>query len=233
MSEEFSEAEIAQANYQSLRDFHDACIRELYSMLDIDGEDGEYRFKWVSLEVHRLLDENKKLKKEIVKLTEQKRPKFHPGEHLLNELHRCQNGECSCAWLANEIENYIEEEVEVRCKEQREKDTPEPAKLPIPSTLEEALVQLESNLSEEDRKIIAEKDPAAFHFSVGMSLRNRWELWTGTSPLSMWFFERGIKHADDMSGIILTALKHRVMGTPYDMDADVKFYQDYWAKKGL
>ena len=62
--------------------------------------------------------EEQKLKAKVEELskayneaTSQKRPEFHPGEHLLNELHRCQNGECTCAWLANEIEVYIEKEV--------------------------------------------------------------------------------------------------------------------------
>jgi hypothetical protein len=172
-----SKEEVAQANYESLRDFHDACIKELYRQLGIDGEDGEYRFKWVSLEVHRLVDENKKLKEQLAKYTAE--PEQEP---------------------------------------------------PIPSNLDEALSQLESNLTDEDRAAIRANDSAVFHFGPGMALRNRWKLWE-ESPLSKWFNGIGIFHADDMSGIILTALKHRVMGTPYNMDADVKFYQDYWAKK--
>ncbi len=104
---------------EQLHQFHDACIKELYRMLEIDGSDGEYRFKWVALELNNLLLEVKKLREENEKLTtayveatSQKRPKFSPGAHLINELHRCQNGECSCMWLATEIENYIEEEIE-------------------------------------------------------------------------------------------------------------------------
>ena len=61
-------------------------------------------------EIKSLQEKNEKLAKALVKVTEQERPRFSPGQHLIDELHRCQNGECSCcAWLANEIGNYIEE----------------------------------------------------------------------------------------------------------------------------
>ena len=38
---------------------------------------------------------------------EQTRPPFH-GKHLVDELFRCQTGQCTCLWLANEIEKYID-----------------------------------------------------------------------------------------------------------------------------
>lgn len=165
----------------NMREYHDACIKELYRLLDIDSNDGEYRFKWVSLELGKLLREVKTLREENKKL-----------RRLLGE-----------------------------------DDTEEK----IPETLEEALSMIESELAQEDRKVIAESSPSEFHFSVGMGLRNRWKLWTGSS-LSLWFNKAGIKHPDDMSAIILTALKHRVVGTPYDMEKDVKFYQEYWKNSG-
>lgn len=53
------------AAYDDMRSFHDACIKELYSMLGIDGSDGEYRFKWAALEVHKKLNLIKKQQQKI------------------------------------------------------------------------------------------------------------------------------------------------------------------------
>ena len=41
-----------------------------------------------------------------------------------------------------------------------------------------------------------------YHFGFGMYLRNNWGLWGG-SRLQKYFFDRGISHPDNMSGIIL------------------------------
>lgn len=45
------EARLAQqrAAHESMRDYHNAAIKELYRIFNIDGSDGEIRFKWAAL----------------------------------------------------------------------------------------------------------------------------------------------------------------------------------------
>lgn len=51
--------DIAAANerIRELEAFQLACVRQLYEMLDVDGSDGEYRFKWAALELRNKLDQ--------------------------------------------------------------------------------------------------------------------------------------------------------------------------------
>jgi len=68
------------------------------------------------------------------------------------------------------------------------------------------------------------------HHSVGMNLRNDWGLWTNESELSIWFHNKGIYHADDMSSIILTSFHRTVNNKDIDLDNQIKYYIDYWEK---
>jgi hypothetical protein len=105
-----------------------------------------------------------------------------------------------------------------------------PTKPAIPTTLDEAIAHFEKYLSEASHSaIISAKDMAQFHFTDGRRIRNEWGLWTG-GPLAQWFEKRGIWHADDMSGIILDALQHKLRNQPFDLDAAIQYYKDYWAK---
>lgn len=99
----------------------------------------------------------------------------------------------------------------------------------IPKDLDEAINCLLSTCSDEDIQIIKSHEPCEFHFSMGMSLRNSWGLWSG-GPLYDWFRSVGLYHADDMSAVILDALKCRVENTSFDLYGRVKYYQDYWRK---
>lgn len=49
--------------HESLRRYYQAVIKELYEIFDIDGSDGEYRFKWVALEASSCMRELKELRK--------------------------------------------------------------------------------------------------------------------------------------------------------------------------
>ena len=49
-------------------EFHDAAMRDAYSLLEIDGSDGEFRYKWVSLEIANLKREHAALKATLAKL---------------------------------------------------------------------------------------------------------------------------------------------------------------------
>ena len=49
---------------EELESNHLACIKELYRLLNIDGSDGEYRFKWVAIEVADRVKRIEELEKE-------------------------------------------------------------------------------------------------------------------------------------------------------------------------
>ncbi|TMU50997.1 hypothetical protein FGG15_17390 [Flagellimonas algicola] len=68
------------------------------------------------------------------------------------------------------------------------------------------------------------------HFSTGMSIRNNWKLWAGTSKIAKYFMDLGIHHPDDMSGIILTSLHRKLNQKEIELDKQIKYYQDFWAK---
>ena len=68
------------------------------------------------------------------------------------------------------------------------------------------------------------------HFGTGMSIRNSWKLWAGTSEISKYFRNIGISHPDDMSSIILTSLHRKLNKKPIELEKQIKFYQDYWAE---
>jgi hypothetical protein len=99
----------------------------------------------------------------------------------------------------------------------------------IPKNLDEAIAYLEARLTNEDREKLKTADMAQFHFTTGMNMRNSWGLWSG-SPLKQWFNSIGIEHADDMSGIIMKAFRRKILGYPYDLQEDVKHYQEFWKR---
>jgi hypothetical protein len=76
----------------------------------------------------------------------------------------------------------------------------------IPQNLGECFVQLDTLLTQYDRKEMKELsdrfDMIRYHHGLGMYLRNNWGLWKG-SRLQNYFSERGVYHPDSMSGIIL------------------------------
>lgn len=98
----------------------------------------------------------------------------------------------------------------------------------VPENLDEAIQILlqgnkgNTNIYEDEDKFIAES-----HHSVGRYLRNTWGLWTG-SELQKWFKERGIHHADDMSGIILTSFHRRFYRKEIELEEQIAKYQEYW-----
>ncbi len=100
----------------------------------------------------------------------------------------------------------------------------------VPSTLDEAIIQLKTMLSEEDLDRIkngSEDDLALLHHGFGTGLRNSWGLWSGSS-LSRWFNRKGIDHPDDMSGIIILSLYRDLRGVPRKLDEQIEYYQAYW-----
>ena len=60
-------------------------------------------------------------------------------------------------------------------------------------------------------------------------MRNNWGLWKG-SRLSKWFNSQGIKHTDDMSGVILVSYYRHLNGKPIELEKQIQYYKNYWAK---
>ena len=60
------------------------------------------------------------------------------------------------------------------------------------------------------------------HFQLGMSLRNRWGLWKG-SRLKDYFEGLGLRHPDDMSGLIFRAYWRSLNDNPMT-DEDIQAY---------
>lgn len=100
----------------------------------------------------------------------------------------------------------------------------------IPADLEDCFSTLNELLYEDEIEKIrlgSEEDMAIYHFSLGLTLRNNWGLWSG-SRLASWFNERGITHPDDMSGIILDSYWRFLNDKPIELEKQIRFYQEYW-----
>jgi len=68
------------------------------------------------------------------------------------------------------------------------------------------------------------------HHGIGRGIRNEFHLWEEDNELVKFFNNLGIKHADDMSGMILTSLHRKLNGKDMDYDGQIKGYKDYWRK---
>lgn len=100
--------------------------------------------------------------------------------------------------------------------------------LPIPKDLDEAIEVLATQENIEFILKCTEKEFLGHaHHGFGTGIRNNWGLWRG-SVLAKWFKERGIHHADDMSGIILTSSFRKAQGKDIDLEGQIKFYRDFW-----
>jgi len=73
-----------------------------------------------------------------------------------------------------------------------------------------------------------EKFTCSLHHSLGRWIRNNWKLWDEEGALYKWFKERGIEHADDMSGIILTSYYRSTHGLSIELDEQIEVYKKYW-----
>lgn len=104
----------------------------------------------------------------------------------------------------------------------------------IPIDLNDAISFFECKWPKEDLDNFKNKDEntatTELHFGTGMSIRNSWKLWAGTSNISKYFRDLGIHHPDDMSGIILTSLHRKLNEKPIELENQIKYYQAYWAE---
>lgn len=64
--------------------------------------------------------------------------------------------------------------------------------------------------------------------SFGRQVRNNFGLWDNENELTKYFNSIGIFHADDMYKIIMDSYICELNNKPYDLDENVKFFQEYW-----
>ena len=101
----------------------------------------------------------------------------------------------------------------------------------IPKNLEDAISEVNGfypdSLKTEIRKLSENEFVGQYHMGTGLYMRNNWNLWGG-SRLSKYFKRKGIKHPDDMSGIILTSFHRRLTGKEINFREQVSEYKEYW-----
>jgi len=102
----------------------------------------------------------------------------------------------------------------------------------VPKDLDDALKQLDLLLGDMGRAEVQrakESDMIQYHMGLGLWMRNNWGLWAG-SRLAQYFNQIGIRHPDDMTGIIFDSYWRRLHGRDIDLDAQVYRYQKYWKR---
>lgn len=125
------------------------------------------------------------------------------------------------------IENMNHRETQKRAKELSK----------APKTLDEAIQFLLNNIKTEDAEQFAKKPEHSagvdLHFNAGMAMRNGWGLWIKEQPLTQWFRNHRVWHADDMSAIIYHAVWCKLNDKSFDIEKEADYYVDYWASQGF
>ena len=106
----------------------------------------------------------------------------------------------------------------------------------IPKNLEDAITEVNGfysdSLKTEVKKLSENEFIGQYHMGTGLYMRNNWGLWSG-SRLSRYFKRKGIKHPDDMSGIVLRSFHRKLNGKNIEFKNQVAKSKAYWkeAKK--
>jgi hypothetical protein len=98
----------------------------------------------------------------------------------------------------------------------------------IPTTLDEAVDHLLARMTEEDKACFLANSDVAYHHGPGTAMRNGFGLWDESSPLSIWFSDRHLFHADDRSAVIYKALRARLKGETIDIEQEAAHYLRFW-----
>lgn len=105
------------------------------------------------------------------------------------------------------------------------------SKKSVPFGLRKTINQMEKNLNDTikyDFRIAPENIAGSkHHFGLGLGLRNGKGLWRG-SLLKTYFKLNGIRHPDDMSGIILTTFHRKLNEKPIKFKVQKEYYKEYW-----
>jgi len=102
-------------------------------------------------------------------------------------------------------------------------------KTKTPENLEECFVWLDRFTSDQKQwsKLDEKSALAQIHSTFGMWIRNEWGLWAD-SKLAQWFKSKGISHADDMSGIILTSYHRKLNKKEIKLIEQIECYRNDW-----
>jgi len=103
----------------------------------------------------------------------------------------------------------------------------------IPKDINECFTQIDKFWSDSTKKQVKSWTENEFtakaHLGFGTWMRNNWGLWGG-SRLSKYFNDMGISNPEDMSGIILASYHRYLLDNPVNLNEQLNFYKDYWAK---
>jgi len=103
-----------------------------------------------------------------------------------------------------------------------------------PVSIEEAVIQLLKILPDTTQQNIFSMSEKEFtvdsHFGLGLCIRNNWIRGGGGELLNN-FKSKGIFHPDDMSGIILQCYYRQLHNQDWELEKQIKYYQDYWKEQ--
>ena len=167
----------------------------------------------------------------LVKYLEEKGIFYQPAEVLLFAFNQYLiNGEIKEKDI---LKKYIDFQKLLDDKEKVRYVTDSINNVYIPINIEDCFSQINTFWADSTKvnikNLTEEEFSSRFHHGFGMWIRNNWQLWGG-SRLSKYFNDLGIHHPDDMSGIILTSYHRHLKNKEIELDNQVKYYQEYWAK---
>lgn len=106
----------------------------------------------------------------------------------------------------------------------------------LPRTIEECCIEIDEMISEHEKNLVLKWTEDEFisevHHSYGRWIRNNWGLWQD-SDLKVYLEKLGLKHADDMSSIILRCYWHEIRNKRYNIETMIKEYNEYWRGKDI
>jgi hypothetical protein len=102
-----------------------------------------------------------------------------------------------------------------------------------PTKLSECFQHLNNILSEApdgDWFMQASEDEAVSqsHHGLGTWIRDNWGLWEEGEQLHEYFKKLGLRHADEMSEVILTSYHRHLNSKELGLDEQFKKYIDFW-----
>ncbi len=98
----------------------------------------------------------------------------------------------------------------------------------VPKDLDECMAVLDTLLHPSIIDTIrhsAADDMIQYHFSIGMWLRNNWGLWRGLR-LYQYFWSHGVRHPDEMSGIILDEYWYHLHGERHTIEEAIVLHRE-------
>jgi len=129
---------------------------------------------------------------------------------------------------------FLRREEKLRIQEENRYTADSLYSIYIPVNLADCFAQLDTLLPDSLRAELTLLSRDEFisktHFGLGLWLRNNWQLWGG-SRLSTYFRDKGIFHADDMSGIILTSYHRHLNHQDIGLAEQIASSQAYWKKR--